>query len=385
MTAISVARDNYKKKQNSTHISQEIDGLSDEEFLTKIKLVIDGRLTNAAMILLGSSEYDYLLDSPPKIMWRLYDSKGNDKDYEIFTIPFLTVVDKVYAKVRNLTYRYMPDQMTLFPIETQQYDTWLLRELMNNCIAHQDYTIGGRIYVDEYEDKVVISNPGSFLPGNVQCVLTPNYAPPFYRNQALAHAMVGFHMIDTGSFGVRRIFRIQKDKYFPMPDYDTADSGRVLVTIYGKVLDENYTRVLFKNQGFDLDTVYLLDRVQKNLSISKDDLKKLRNLGIVEGKSPHIYISASVATIIDEKAQYIKNKGFDDEYYKDMIINYITKFGKASRKEIRELLADKLPSVLSDQHKNYKIGNLLTSLKNEGRIRADSANTQKANWVLVEL
>lgn len=382
--ALVAARENYKKKLNKPHISEEIDALNDEEFLTKIKLMINGKLTNAAMVLLGNSDYDYLMDTPPKIMWRLYDSKGNDKDYEIFDIPFLTVVDRVYAKVRNLTYRYMPDQLTLFPVETQQYDTWLLRELMNNCIAHQDYTIGGRIYLDEHEDKVVISNPGSFLPGNVQCVLTPNYSPPFYRNQVLAQAMVNFHMIDTGTFGVRRIFRIQKEKYFPMPDYDTNNPGRVLVTVHGKTLDENYTRVLFKNQNFDLNTVYSLDRVQKSLPIGKEDLRMLRSLGVVEGKAPHIYVSASVATIIDEKAQYIKNRGFDDEYYKDMIVKYIKQFGKASRKEIRDLLSDKLPSVLSEKHKNYKIGNLLTSLKKEEKIRADSQNPQKASWVLAK-
>ncbi|MDD4088510.1 MAG: hypothetical protein PHP29_02320 [Tissierellia bacterium] len=65
-------------------------------------------------------------------MWRLYGSTWKDKDHEIFTIPFITVVDKIYNKIRNLTYRYMPNQMSLFPMETEQYDQSLIRELINN-------------------------------------------------------------------------------------------------------------------------------------------------------------------------------------------------------------------------------------------------------------
>lgn len=87
--AIAIARSNYKKNINKQHISSEIDKMSDEEFLMKIKLIIDGKITNAAMVLLGNSDYDYLLETAPKIMWRLYGSNGEDKDYEIFTIPFI--------------------------------------------------------------------------------------------------------------------------------------------------------------------------------------------------------------------------------------------------------------------------------------------------------
>ena len=39
---------------------------------------------------------------------------GDIKDYEIFTIPFITVTEKLFAKIRNLTYRYMPNQLSLF-------------------------------------------------------------------------------------------------------------------------------------------------------------------------------------------------------------------------------------------------------------------------------
>jgi ATP-dependent DNA helicase RecG len=51
--AIYVAREHYKTKQNSEHISAEVDRMTNEEFLAKQKLIIGGKLTNAAMVLLG--------------------------------------------------------------------------------------------------------------------------------------------------------------------------------------------------------------------------------------------------------------------------------------------------------------------------------------------
>ena len=216
--AINIARENYKIKQNRDYITTEIDNMNDEEFLTKIKLVIDGKLTNAAMVLLGNPDHDNILEMPARIMWRFYGSNGIVKDYMEFNIPFITVVDKVYAKVRNLVYRYMPNQISLFSTETEQYDASLLKELLNNCVAHQDYTIGGRIYLDEFEDTVIISNPGSFLPGDIREVLKPGYTAPYYRNQLLADAMVKFNMIDTVQMGIRKIFNIQRSRYFPLPD-----------------------------------------------------------------------------------------------------------------------------------------------------------------------
>ncbi|MEE0913478.1 MAG: ATP-binding protein [Ruminococcus sp.] len=380
--AISIARQKYKEKMNRPHITEEVDNMTDEEFLTKTKLIINGNLTNAAMLLLGNEDYDYLFRSVPEASWRLYDSKNDVKDYEIFKIPYITLSDRIFAKIRNLTYRYMPNQLTLFPTETKQYDMWLLRELMNNCIAHSDYTIGGRIYLNEYEDEIVLTNPGTFLPGSIEVALQRNYNPPFYRNQLLAETMVKFNMIDTQSMGIRKVFRIQQEKYFPLPDYDFSAPKQVGVVVYGKVIDENYTRVLFDNPNLDIETVFLIDMVQKHKPMNREAIKHLRKIGIIEGKIPNIYISAKIAESIDEKAKYVKNKAFNEEYYRKLIIEYLKKFKKASKGDIRDLLLDKLPDVLDDKQKENKIRNILYSMGKKGIIERDSPNTKTSKWQL---
>ena len=380
--AIALALKKYKEKMNQEHIAEEVDAMSDEQFLTKVKLMIEGKITHAGMLLLGNSDYDYLFYSAPSIMWRLYGADGADKDYAIFKIPFINVVDKVFAKVRNLTYRYMPNQMTLFPMETEQYNSWLMRELLNNCIAHTNYQLGGRIYVNEFEDKIKFTNPGDFIPQKIENVLEVSYNPPFYRNQLLAEAMASFHMIDTATLGIRRAYNIQKAKYFPMPDYNVSTGTQVEVTVYGKSLNDNYMHILYDHQDLDLQTVFLLDRVQKGLPIDKADADRLRSFKLVEGRLSSLYLSASAAKSIDESANYIKNKGFDDKYYKDLIVEYLKKYERAKKKDIRDLLWDKLPNALNDTQKENKIRNLLSSMKKKGVIEPDSSNQQKSYWIL---
>lgn len=380
--AIALARKKYKEKMNQEHIAEEVDAMSDEQFLTKVKLMIEGKITHAGMLLLGNADYDYLFYSAPSIMWRLYGADGSDKDYAIFKIPFINVVDKVFAKVRNLTYRYMPNQLTLFPMETEQYNSWLMRELLNNCIAHTNYQLGGRIYVNEFEDKIKFTNPGDFIPQKIENVLEVSYNPPFYRNQLLAEAMASFHMIDTATLGIRRAYNIQKAKYFPMPDYNVSTGTQVEVTVYGKSLNDNYMHILYDHQDLDLQTVFLLDRVQKGLPIDKADADRLRSFKLVEGRLSSLYLSASAAKSIDESANYIKNKGFDDKYYKDLIVEYLKKYERAKKKDIRDLLWDKLPNALNDTQKENKIRNLLSSMKKKDIIEPDSSNQQKSYWIL---
>ena len=382
--AVSIAREKYKQKMDDLHISAEVDKMSDEEFLERRKLVINGRVTNAAMLLLGNSAYDYLFESVPEASWRIYDSKEMVKDYEIYKIPFITLGDRILKNIRNLTYRYMPDQMTLFPMETKQYDTWVLRELLNNCIAHSDYNLGGRIYVNEFEDKLILTNPGSFIPEGIEPILNPGYTSPFYRNQLLAEAMVMFKMIDTETTGIRRVFHIQRERFFPLPDYDITSKERVEVTIYGKEINEKFTYLLHDNDNLNLVTVYLLDQVQKGKQVSKEAAAHLRKHKLVEGRVNNLYLSAPLAKTEEDRVQYIKNKAFDDKYYQDMVVNYLRKFGKANRAAVRDLLIDKFPDTLSPKKKERKVLTLLTALKRNGIITTDSENKRIANWILTD-
>ena len=292
------------------------------------------------------------------------------------------LAESVAARLRENGFRCRTVEISVR--DKELFHMWLLRELLNNCIAHSEYTLGGRIYLNEFEDKIILTNPGSFLPGKIEKVLDPGYNPPFYRNQLLAETMVKLNMIDSQSIGIRRVFRIQRDRYFPLPDYDLSNRQQVKVCVYGKVLDENYSQILFANPDFDLETVFLIDCVQKRIKIDKEAVKHLRKLKVIEGMSPNIFLSASVSETIGEQSQYVKNKAFNDQYYRDLIVKYLEQYGFAKKRDVRELLWDKLPEVMDDKQKESKVKNLLAKMRRMGIITTDSENQQKSSWILVK-
>jgi ATP-dependent DNA helicase RecG len=114
--------------------------------------------------------------------------------------------------------------------------------------------------------------------------------------------MVNLDMIDTMGMGIKRMFLEQRKRYFPLPEYDLKDSNQVHVTIYGKLIDENYSSVLIENQDLSLDDVIALDCIQKQSEVSKEAVQKLRKKKLVEGRYPNVFVAAHVAAATDDRA-----------------------------------------------------------------------------------
>ena len=187
-----------------------------------------------------------------------------------FEPPLLLTVDRIFAKIRNITIRTMPDG-TLFPVEISQYDRWVFREALHNCIVHQDYTLCSSIVVAEYPDRVQLTNMGAFAPKTLENALHDDGRPRFYLNRQLTEAMVELNMIDTIGSGIKRMFKLQQKRFMPLPDYIiTSDPDMVRVILYGKILDERYTRLLIRQTNLSLDDIILLDKLQKGVPITKE-------------------------------------------------------------------------------------------------------------------
>jgi ATP-dependent DNA helicase RecG len=88
-------------------------------------------------------------------------------------------------------------------------------------------------------------------------------------------AMKNLDMIETQGGGIKKMFNFQKQRFFPLPDFDFEDN-KVKVTIIGKILDENFARILIKNSELKLEEIILLDKVQKKKEITESDFKHLK-------------------------------------------------------------------------------------------------------------
>ncbi len=364
--AISSARRHYITK--NPRLADEVSSWSDERFLKSIPLTINDNITRAALVLLGKRESRHLLSpADVSIRWILKDEKGEMLDYYVGDGPFILEVDEIYQRIRNLKYRYIPEG-TLFPTEVDMYEEYLIREPLNNAIAHQDYSECVRISVVEMPDHLIFFNAGSFIPGSVETVLSADVPDTRYRNQFLVTAMRQLDLIDTVWSGIRKMFRLQKEKFFPMPEYEFVENG-VRVTIYGKILNPDFAKVLSSNGDLSLTEVLLLDKVSRGQKISKEEAAVLRKKNLVEGRYPNLYLSLSVADKTNQRARYTMNRGLDKKYYQDLILAGIDEHGKLSRKEIEEILLTKLPDFYNSEEKRIKrCDYLLSEMRKEGLI-----------------
>jgi ATP-dependent DNA helicase RecG len=178
------------------------------------------------------------------------------------------------------------------------------------------------------------------------------------------------------------VFNIQRQRYFPMPDYDLSKPKEVAVKVYGKVLDENYTRLLFGRDDLHMETVFLLDCVQKRIPLETEQYKQLQKLGVIEGRRPNVFVSAGIADIVDKRAQYIKNKAMDDDYYAQLIINYLRQYQQGKKIDFVKLLSSKLSDVLDAKQKENKVRNILNSMRRDGVIERADGNQRTGYWVL---
>ena len=257
----------------------------------------------------------------------------------------------------------------------------MVLEAMHNCIAHQRYTSNCRILITEREDSLEFWNVGDFFEGKYEDYVEGKKTPKHYRNPFLVQAMVNIKMIDSQGYGIHTMFSRQKERYLPMPDYKTSVDDGVSLTIPGNVIDIDYSVRLIQDTSIDLTTAVLLDRVQKHLPISDNAIKRLRKAKLIEGRKPNFIISKTVAKSTGKEAEYSKKKGFSDAFCCDLILKSLGEHGSLSRYKINELLLEYLPKETSEQRKYYKIGNLLSKLRRQGKI----APNGKKEWELVKL
>ena len=378
--AVRKARESFAKKYANRITLEEVMGWPLATFLDRARLTQGGQITRATLLLLGKAESAYRLSPhPAQLTWSL---EGPERAYEHFGLPFLLNTTQLYQRIRNIQLRILP-QDELLPVEVPKYDQKIVLEALHNCIAHQDYGRNGRVVVTEQPDRLIFANEGGFFDGQPDEYIEGTKIPRRYRNPFLAQAMAELNMIDTMGYGIRDMYAGQARRYFPMPDYDLNEPGAVKITLYGGVVDIAYSRLLIQKINLPLADVLALDRVQKKLPIPDEAATRLRKGGLIEGRKPNYFVSAVVASATASKADYIRTRAQDDEFYAKLVTDYLEKFGQADRAEINKLLLDKLSDALDAGQKEKKVANLLTKLRRAGRIN-NAGSRGHPIWKLAE-
>lgn len=225
-------------------------------------------------------------------------------------------------------------------------------------------------------------NGGSFIPGTIENALEHKGPQLHYRNECLCRGMVNFNMIDTVGRGIKKIYTEQRNRFFPMPDYEIDNEHRtVAVTIYGEMLDDKYTDLLKRDNTLTMKECLWLDAVQKHQPITKKAAKHLQDKGLIEGRAPHFTISLSIAKRTKQVGHYTKEKGLPRITLNKLILQLAHNAGKDGFKRVDafDAIEHALPAWCSKEEKLRKVGNNLRSLAQKGLIR--KSETAK-RWII---
>ena len=380
--ALATARIMYKKVHSSTMPASEVDEWTTEEFLSHSEMMRNGKLTRAAILLLGSPlSLQKIYPANAQITWVWKDKDGEVVDYEHFSIPYILTVDKIFSKIRNKTMRDLPGG-TLFPDTMKQYEDYSIREALHNCIAHQDYTLEGRITVVENDEFLFYSNRGSFIPKTVERVLNEKGPQKDYRNKCLAHGMVHFNMIDTVGRGIPKLFKEQRRRFFPMPEYEIDERAQtVSVTLYGISSDDAYTDILKSDSTLSLMECLWLDAVRTHKPITKEAAKHLKERNLIEGRAPRYNIALSVARNVQQVGQYTKETGLNKRALMKLVLQLALNAGKFGfkRGDALDVLEQSLPIGMNKSQKLNHVSNMLKAMQADGLLTKTESGKQ---WLL---
>lgn len=84
----------------------------------------------------------------------------------------------------------------------------------------------------------------------------------------------------------------------------------------------------------------------------------------------------------DDKARHIRDKGLDNRYYQEMILELIRTHQPVTREDVDEVLLNKLPEVLSHEQKLAKIHNLMMTLAHRLHKIQNAGTRGEPRWTL---
>lgn len=365
-SALNHARQAFAKRYHHLFTVEDVIRWPLDVFTDRTKLSRRGQVTRAGLLLVGKPEAaGFLTPHPAQLTWSLSEP---ERAYEHFGPPFLLNSTRLYDRIRNVQIRLIRPG-TLLTVEVPKYDARMVLEGLHNAIAHQDPLRGGRILVEEYLDRIVITNEGSFFVGAPVEYATRGAPPIRYRNTMLAQAMADLGMIDTLGYGIHDMYARQQRRYLPMPDYDLTKSTQVRLTIYGSVISEAYTDQLMARPDLPLTDVLALDQVQKGLPIPAAMTQRLRQAGLIAGRKPNLYVAPMLDAGDENAHRTIPSHTVEEDRRLHMILSHLEAAGPARRRDLDELLAGEFSDDLDSDKRSLRITNLLTRLRRSGRIR----------------
>jgi ATP-dependent DNA helicase RecG len=306
---------------------------TDEQTLANAELLVDGRITYAALILFGTRAAlgRWLAQAELVFEYRSSEASGPAADREEYREGFFLWHDAIWNKI-NLRNDRQSYQDGLFRVELPTFDEVSVREALLNAVAHRDYRLGGSAFVRQYAQRLEVVSPGG-LPGGITPANILDQQYP--RNRRLAEALAKCGLIERSGQGMNLMFESAIRQGKALPSFAGTSAHEVRLTLHGTITSPEFVRFIErlgeeKLKSFSTYDFIALDHLRREQALPdhlKACLTGLIAAGAVEsigrGRGTRYMLTRSLYAALGDKGGYTRRKGLDRGTNKALLLKHI--------------------------------------------------------------
>lgn len=346
LESIAILKKRYSEKQRNPNFRT----LSDRQALSDLKLISGSKVTYAALILLGKNEMlqKHLPQAKIILEYRKSTSLIPFDNRQTYCGPFYKIVDDLWHDI-NLRNSKIDIQNNSYFDNINYFNEEVIREAINNAVAHRDYRRNSETVIKLYPELFVVMNAGGFPLGVSQENLLEVQSTP--RNRLLSEVLVATGVVERSGQGVDKIYRITLSEGKDLPDYSHSDNFRVELRIDAAIKDAAFA-IFIESEQRDLDPeerlsvleVMGLDAIRrgKSESVPKEIISKLLSRKLIEkrGKTraTHYILAKSYYETCGQNAEYTNEQEWGVEQALPHILSHFKSFKTAKMKDFAALL-----------------------------------------------
>lgn len=232
--AISVMKLKYAEKNDNPGF----EGISDEQALKDLDLLVDGKLNYAALVLLGKSKAikKYMPQNNVVIEYRNDPASIQYDDRLEIQQPLFLAIDNIWAYINQPRLNpqvHISENAYIFDIKLFNKET--IREAVLNAVAHRSMIVQNDVVIKQSPTELTITNAGGFPIGvDKSNVLTVNSTP---RSKRLAEVLQKTGLVEKSGQGVDKMFTNCIMEAKPLPDFSATDNYQVSLTFRTEIRD----------------------------------------------------------------------------------------------------------------------------------------------------
>lgn len=337
---------------------QELATLPEDRLLTALRLALpDGRLTNAALLLLGHEEA--IAERVPSYgySYQFRPSSGFEASARMRgRRPLLAAVEGLLDAIAARVQAHPLNLAGGVQLKLSDYPLDAVRELVVNGLIHRSYETDGSLDIEHAPEQLVVTSPGGLVAGvTPDSILTYPSTP---RNRLLTEAVAAVQVAERTGQGVDRVYREMLRSGKEPPEFD--DLGTLVrVMLPGGMGNDSFVRFLStlpEELAGNVDVLLVLSRlrysrtvdagvvagvIQRSVTEAQRVLNRLAEFGAIEAskrtatKAAPTYRLRSDTIAVMSRAVTYRHRGAGDADQK--VVEHIREYGFMTNRTIQRL------------------------------------------------